>query len=60
MLYGKQSYDESKQQAIKVFVKDFDGTFPAKDSLGVLDSLPNEFPNDLSLVDDKLKEFYGQ
>ena len=41
-------------------MKDFDGTFPAKDSLGVLDDLPDEFPNDLSLVDDKLKEFYGQ
>lgn len=59
MLYGKQSYDESKQQAIKVFVKDFDGTFPAKDSLGVLDDLPDEFPNDLAIVDGKLKEIYG-
>lgn len=59
MLYGKQSFDESKHQAIKVFVKDFDGTFPAKDSLGVLDDLPDELPNDLSIIDSKLKEVYG-
>lgn len=59
MLYGKQSYDESKHQAIKVFVKDFDGTFPAKDSIGALDNLPDEFPNDLALVDEELKKFYG-
>lgn len=59
ILYGKQSFDESKHQAIKVFVKDFDGTFPAKDSLGVLDDLPDELPNDLSIIDSKLREVYG-
>lgn len=58
ILYGKQSFDESKHQAIKVFVKDFDGTFPAKDSLGVLDDLPDELPNDLSIIDSKLREVY--
>ena len=41
-------------------MKDFDGTFPAKDSLGVLDDLPDEFPNDLSLVDKELKKRYNQ
>ena len=60
ILYGKQSYDESSHRAIKVFVKDFDGTFPAKDSLGVLDDLPDEFPNDLSLVDEELKKRYNK
>lgn len=59
ILYGKQSYDESKHQAIKTFVKDFDGTFPAKDSLGVLDNLPDEFPNDLALVSEELKKRYN-
>lgn len=58
ILYGKQSYDESKHQAIKTFVKDFDGTFPAKDSLGVLDDMPDEFPNDLFLVSEELKKRY--
>ena len=59
MLYGKQTFNEEAHKAVKTFVKDFDGTFPAKDSLGVLDSLPDEFPNDLALVDEKLKEIYG-
>lgn len=59
MLYGKQSFNEEQHKAIKVFVKDFDGTFPAKDSLGILDDLPDEFPNDLSIVDEKLREIYG-
>lgn len=59
MLYGKQTFNEESHKAIKVFVKDFDGTFPAKDSLGVLDDLPDEFPNDLAIVDAKLKEIYG-
>ena len=43
---------------IKTFVKDFDGTFPAKDSIGVLDDMPDEFPNDLSLVSEELKKWY--
>lgn len=59
MLYGKQSFNEEQHKAVKVFVKDFDGTFPAKDSLGILDDLPDEFPNDLSIVDEKLREIYG-
>lgn len=59
MLYGKQNYNEEQHKAVKVFVKDFDGTFPAKDSLGALDDLPDEFPNDLSIVDEKLREIYG-
>ena len=59
LLYGKQSFDEQAHKAIKTYVKDFDGTFPAKDSLGALDDMPDEFPNDLALVDEKLKQFYG-
>ena len=59
ILYGKQSYNEELHKAVKVFVKEFDGEFPAKDSLGVLDDLPDEFPNDLAIVDEQLKKIYG-
>ena len=58
ILYGKQTYNEEEKKAIKTFVKDFDGTFPAKDSIGVLDDMPDEFPNDLSLVSEELKKWY--
>lgn len=58
ILYGKQTYNEEERKAIKTFVKDFDGTFPAKDSLGVLDDMPDEFPNDLFLVSEELKKRY--
>ena len=59
ILFGKQDYDAEKKAPIKVFVKEYDGTYPAKDSLGALDSLPDTIPNDLSIVVDKLKEIYG-
>ena len=42
-----------------MFVKEFDGEYPAKDSLGALDDLSDEIPNDLSIVVDKLREIYG-
>ena len=58
ILYGKQTYNEEEKKAIKTFVKDFDGTFPAKDSIGVLDDMPDEFPNDLALVSEELKKWY--
>ena len=58
ILYGKQTYNEEEKKAIKTFVKDFDGTFPAKDSIGVLDSMPDEFPNALALVSEELKKWY--
>lgn len=59
ILYGKTSYDSEKKTAVKEFVKDYDGEFPAKDSIGALDDLPDTFPNDLGIVADKLKEIYG-
>lgn len=59
ILFGKQSFDNEKKIAVKEFVKEFDGEYPAKDSLGVLDDLPDTFPNDLGLVVDKLKEVYN-
>lgn len=58
ILFGKQSFDAESKKPIKVFVKEFDGEFPAKDSIGVLDALDNEIPNDLSIVVDAIKEFY--
>lgn len=59
ILYGKQTYNEEEKKAIKTLVKDFDGTFPAKDSLGVLDAIDDEFPNDLSIVANAIKERYS-
>lgn len=59
IMFGKQSYDAQSKKAVKTFVKEFDGEYPAKDSIGALDSLPDEIPNDLSIVVNKLKEMYG-
>ncbi len=58
MLFGKQTFNGETKQAVKTFVKEFDGEYPAKDSLGVLDALPNEIPNDLSIVVDAIDEYY--
>lgn len=60
VLFGKSSYSESEKKAQKVFVKEFDGEFPAKDAVGALDSLPDEFPNDLSIVVEEIDKFYGK
>lgn len=59
ILYGKTSYNAEEHKAIKEFVKEFDGEYPAKDSIGALDDLPDTFPNDLSIVVEKLREIYG-
>lgn len=59
LIFGKVGYDNENKKPVKLFVKEFDGEYPAKDSLGALDDLPDEIPNDLSIVVDKLKEIYG-
>lgn len=59
ILFGKQTFDSERKQPIKVFIKEFDGEYPAKDSLGVLDSLPDEIPNDLSIVIDAIDKYYN-
>lgn len=59
ILFGKVGYDTENKKPIKHFVKEFDGEYPAKDSLGALDDLPDEFPNDMSIIVDKLREIYG-
>ena len=58
ILFGKQSWDAQTKKPIKTYVKEFDGEFPAKDSLGYLDALPDEFPNDLSIVVDEIAKRY--
>lgn len=59
ILFGKASYDAEKKIAVKEFVKEFDGEFPAKDSIGALDDLPDTIPNDLSIVVEELRKIYG-
>lgn len=59
ILFGKQTFDSERKQPIKVFIKEFDGEYPAKDSLGVLDSLPDEIPNDLGIVIDAIDKYYN-
>ena len=59
ILYGKTTFNAEERKAVKEFVKEFDGEYPAKDSIGALDSLPDTFPNDLSIVIEKLREIYG-
>lgn len=58
ILFGKQTFDAETKKPVKVFVKEFDGEYPAKDSIGVLDSLSDEIPNDLGIVVNAIKEFY--
>lgn len=59
ILFGKSSFNAETKKAIKEFVKEFDGEYPAKDSLGALDALPDTFPNDLSIVVEELRKRYN-
>ena len=59
ILFGKSSFDAERKVAVKEFVKEFDGEFPAKDSIGALDELPDTIPNDLSIVVEELRKIYG-
>ena len=58
ILFGKQTFDVQSKAAKKVFVKEFDGEYPAKDSLGLLDDLTTEIPNDLSIVVNEIAKRY--
>ena len=60
VLYGKTSFDAKEHKAIKQFVKEFDGEYPAKDSIGALEALPDTFPADLGLVVDTLTKYYSE
>lgn len=57
ILFGKQTFDAQSKSPIKVFVKEFDGEFPAKDSIGVLDEYDTEIPNDLSIIVKAIDKF---
>lgn len=57
ILFGKQSFNAETKQAVKVFVKEYDGEYPAKDSIGALDAMENEIPNDMSIVVKAIDEF---
>ena len=59
ILFGLSSFDNETKKPVKEFLKEFDGEYPAKDSLGVLDNLPDKFINDLSVVTDELERIYG-
>lgn len=59
ILYGKQGWDEQNKKAIKQFVTDFDGEYPAKDSLGILDEASLYIPNDLGLVVEYIDKHHG-
>lgn len=59
ILFGKSSFNNETKQPVKEFVKEYDGEYPAKDSLGVLDELPAVFTNDLSLVVEAIDKFYN-
>ena len=59
IMFGKVSWDAENKKPVKHFVKEYDGEYPAKDSLGALDSLPDELPNDLSIVVEELRKIYG-
>lgn len=59
ILFGKSTFDAEKKIAIKEFVKEYDGIYPAKDSIGALDELPDTIPNDLSIVIEELRKIYG-
>ena len=59
VLFGKQTIADNGK-ITKTFVKEFDGEFPAKDAVGALDNLPDNFPNDLSIVVEEIDKFYGR
>ena len=60
VLFGKSEWSEAKKESKKLFVKDYDGEYPAKDSLGVLDGLDIYFPNDLNIVVTEIDKFYNR
>lgn len=60
ILYGKQGWNATEKKPLKEFVIEFDGEYPAKDSLGVLDDYEGNITNDLSIVALKLEEYYDR
>lgn len=59
ILFGKSTFNAEQKKAVKEFIKEYDGEYPAKDSIGALDDLPDSIPNDLSIVIEELRKIYG-
>ena len=58
ILFGKQTYNAEEKKAVKEYVFEYDGDYPAKDSIGLFDNMTgNSFPNDLHIVEEALKVF---
>lgn len=56
VLFGKQSIDMENKKAIKEFVTNYDGQYPAKSPVGMFTDL--YIPNDLGYVMKKVEEYY--
>lgn len=57
VLFGRQAYNQMEKKALKEFVTNFDGQFPAKSPVGMFDEL--YIPNDLGIVIKKVDEYYN-
>ena len=55
VLYGAQDYDSKSKKAIKQFVTNYDGRYPAKSAPGMLPAL---MVNDLGLVVELVNKYY--
>ena len=56
ILYGKSDWDPQEKKAIKEFVTDYDGVYPAKDSLGLLDNCELYIRNDLNIIIEEIEK----
>jgi len=56
VLYGSQEFDAKNKKAIKQFVTNFDGRYPAKSAVGMFELY---IPNDLGYVLDKVNDYYN-
>jgi hypothetical protein len=60
VIYGKESWDDSIKQAKKEFTLRADGTFPAKDSLGLFDTLPLYILNDMAIIEASIDTYFNK
>jgi hypothetical protein len=55
VLYGTQDFDSKNKKAIKQFVTNFDGRYPAKSAAGMFSLY---IPNDLGYVIEQVNKYY--
>ncbi len=55
VLYGSQEFDNKSKKALKQFVTNYDGRYPAKSPVGMF---PLTMPNDLGVVIDLVNKYY--